>query len=93
MWTLASDDGCSGMGSDTLMDQPLLYRHCPYDGDRLGLHDGRAACGRCGFIDYHNPKPAVAILITLDGQLLLARRGIEPAKGMWDIPGGFIETG
>jgi ADP-ribose pyrophosphatase YjhB (NUDIX family) len=75
------------------MDPPALYQFCPYDGDRLASHDGRPSCARCGFIDYHNPKPAVAILITREGQLLLARRGIEPARGMWDIPGGFIETG
>jgi mutator protein MutT len=44
-------------------------------------------------VDYQNPKACVAILITSHGKLLLARRGIEPAKGAWDIPGGFVEAG
>ncbi len=26
-----------------------------------------------------------------DGQVLLGRRAIEPGRGMWDIPGGFLE--
>jgi len=44
-------------------------------------------------VDYGNPKPCVAVLIQRGRRLLLARRAIEPAKGMWDIPGGFIEGG
>ena len=57
--------------------------------------DGRGlpTCGRCGFVNYGNPKPCVAVLIIQQGRLLLARRGVEPAKGMWDIPGGFIDGG
>jgi ADP-ribose pyrophosphatase YjhB (NUDIX family) len=26
-------------------------------------------------------------------QVLLTRRGIEPHKGMWDVPGGFLDNG
>jgi ADP-ribose pyrophosphatase YjhB (NUDIX family) len=78
---------------DPQMKPATRYLYCPYDGERLGFDEGRPKCERCGFIDYQNPKPAVAILITRGSQLLLALRGIEPAKGMWDIPGGFIETG
>jgi ADP-ribose pyrophosphatase YjhB (NUDIX family) len=75
------------------MSWPRLYEYCPYDGHRLQASDAGPSCLHCGFIDYDNPKPAVAILIAQSDQLLLARRGIEPAKGMWDIPGGFIEKG
>ena len=35
----------------------------------------------------------MAILIVRDGKLLLARRGVDPAKGEWDIPGGFVDRG
>lgn len=28
-----------------------------------------------------------------NGKVLLARRGVEPYKGYWDIPGGFLEPG
>ncbi len=73
------------------------YKYCPYDGSVLMPHataaTGLPTCPRCGFVDYQNPRPCVAILIISDGKLLLARRGIEPAKGAWDIPGGFVEDG
>lgn len=78
------------------MVDPSYYRHCPYDGELLiikpQVEEGHAYCPLCGFIDYHNPVPSVAILILKDNQVLLARRAVEPAKGKWDIPGGFIEA-
>ena len=57
--------------------------------------DIRPTCPRrpCGFVDYGDPKPCVAVLIEHDGKLLLARRAVAPAKGKWDIPGGFIDGG
>jgi ADP-ribose pyrophosphatase YjhB (NUDIX family) len=43
---------------------------------------------------YENPKPCVAVLIVRDARmLLLARRAVDPGKGKWDIPGGFIDRG
>lgn len=74
------------------------FAFCPYDGSRLAPaqdHDGvtRGACAACGFMDYRNPKPGVAVLMERAGRILLARRGTEPRKGTWDIPGGFIDAG
>lgn len=73
------------------------YKYCPYDGERLVLDDNgaedRPVCPKCGFTDYQNPKACVAILIIKEKNILLARRGIEPAKGQWDIPGGFADVG
>lgn len=39
------------------------------------------------------PVPAVAAAIVQDGRLLLIRRGVEPSKGRWSIPGGSVEWG
>ena len=76
------------------------YLFCPYCGTRLAEiadehGDIRPTCPRrpCGFVDYGDPKPCVAVLIEHDGKLLLARRAVAPAKGKWDIPGGFIDGG
>ncbi len=73
----------------------LEYTHCPYDGERLSERDesGRPKCPHCEFVDYGNPKACVAVLVQSRGRVLLARRGIEPGRGLWDIPGGFIESG
>ena len=77
------------------MDKPHCYSYCPYDGERLsaasGLNNGRPLCRKCCFVDYNNPKPCVAIVIVDKDRILLARRAIDPGKGMWDIPGGFVE--
>jgi ADP-ribose pyrophosphatase YjhB (NUDIX family) len=29
--------------------------------------------------------------VVRDGEVLLGRRAVEPARGCWDIPGGFLE--
>jgi 8-oxo-dGTP diphosphatase len=33
------------------------------------------------------------VLVVDKSKLLLVRRGIEPFKDWWDIPGGFLESG
>ena len=42
-------------------------------------------------LDYRNPTACVAVLIVRSGELLLARRGVEPMKGAWDTVGGFVD--
>ncbi|MBP6964686.1 MAG: NUDIX hydrolase [Armatimonadetes bacterium] len=39
------------------------------------------------------PVPAVAAVIAQDGRLLLIRRGAEPSRGKWSLPGGSVEWG
>jgi ADP-ribose pyrophosphatase YjhB (NUDIX family) len=52
----------------------------------------RLACGACGFVAYVNPRLVVTCLpITEAGEVVLLRRGIEPARGLWAQPGGFLE--
>ncbi|MGF1607524.1 MAG: NUDIX domain-containing protein [Rhodothalassiaceae bacterium] len=54
----------------------------------------RRVCTTCGFIDYVNPKIVVgAVAAASDGRLVLCRRAIEPRKGYWTIPAGFLEEG
>jgi ADP-ribose pyrophosphatase YjhB (NUDIX family) len=74
----------------------LYFRYCPECGARLqepSVPDRtlRQDCPACGTVHYHNAKPCAGALIERGGKLLLARRGIEPFKGWWDIPGGFLE--
>ncbi len=53
----------------------------------------RHVCGHCGFIDYRNPKIVVGSVLTYDGRVLLCRRAIEPRKGFWTLPAGYLELG
>lgn len=51
----------------------------------------RLACPRCGAIQYRNAKPCAGVLLEREGKVLLARRGIEPRLGAWDVVGGFVK--
>ncbi len=69
-----------------------VWRFCPRCREELEIADGRAHCRSCGFVAYANSAPTASALVTDDrGRLLLVRRAVEPDKGLWDIPGGFLD--
>jgi ADP-ribose pyrophosphatase YjhB (NUDIX family) len=47
-------------------------------------------CSACGAVHFRNAKPCAGALVVRDGRVLLGRRAVEPARGCWDIPGGFL---
>jgi ADP-ribose pyrophosphatase YjhB (NUDIX family) len=52
----------------------------------------RLACEACGYIAYVNPRLVVTTLpVNEAGEVFLLRRGIEPGRGLWAQPGGFME--
>jgi ADP-ribose pyrophosphatase YjhB (NUDIX family) len=51
----------------------------------------RLVCDDCGFIRYDNPKIVVGAVCAFGDRLLLCRRAIEPRRGFWTIPAGFLE--
>ncbi len=51
------------------------------------------ACPACGFIVYADPKVAAGVIVALDGQVVLLKRGIEPSIGKWVFPGGYVDRG
>lgn len=52
----------------------------------------RKVCTRCGFIAYENPKIVTGSVATDDqGRILLCKRAIEPRKGFWTLPAGYME--
>ncbi len=53
----------------------------------------RRVCQDCGFIDYENPKVVVGAVVRWREQVLLCRRAIEPRRGFWTIPAGYLELG
>lgn len=51
-------------------------------------------CKSCGYRNYINPLPTTtAILLNENDEILLIKRDVEPGKGSWDTPGGFIDIG
>lgn len=77
----------------------LDIRHCRTCGSATALTvpDGdnreRPVCNACGMIHYINPKVVVGAVCTHGDRLLLCRRAIDPRRGYWTIPAGFMETG
>ncbi|MEO0910190.1 MAG: NUDIX hydrolase [Pseudomonadota bacterium] len=51
----------------------------------------RSVCDHCGFVDYVNPKIVVGSVVRHEGKILLCRRAIEPRRGFWTIPAGYLE--
>ncbi len=64
---------------------------------RLGIPEGddhlRHICDACGVIHYHNPKLIAGCIPVWGDQVLLCKRAIEPRKGFWTLPAGFMELG
>jgi len=53
----------------------------------------RSVCETCGFVDYQNPRVIVGSVVAADDAVLLCRRAIEPRRGFWTLPAGFLELG
>ena len=71
------------------------FTHCPKCGSKhFEVNNEKSKkCSNCGFVYYMNPSAATAAFILNErGELLVVRRGKEPAKGMLDLPGGFVDN-
>lgn len=64
-----------------------VVRRLPDDGDtRL-----RAVCPSCHTVHYENPLNVVGTIPVWEDKILLCKRNIEPRKGFWTLPAGFME--
>jgi ADP-ribose pyrophosphatase YjhB (NUDIX family) len=81
------------------MFAPRSIKHCracgaevqylvPVDDNR-----DRASCTVCTTIHYENPLNVVGTLPVWEDKVLLCRRAIEPRRGLWTLPAGFMELG
>jgi ADP-ribose pyrophosphatase YjhB (NUDIX family) len=71
---------CSNCGNQVTQQIP--------DGDnRL-----RFVCNHCNAIHYQNPLVIVGVIPEYKQQILLCKRAIEPQKGRWTLPAGFLEN-
>jgi len=66
---------------------PIAHQIPPGD-DKL-----RYCCTRCDVVFYQNPNNVVGTLPVYDNRILLCKRAIEPRRGLWTLPAGFMENG
>ena len=72
------------------------FRYCPKCGSNQLSPDSAKSfrCAACNFVFYLNPAAAVAgLVVNANGDLLVVGRNHDPAKGTWDLPGGFLDPG
>ncbi len=79
------------------MNPAADFIFCPYCAAPLAakplMSQIRPACPRCGFIHFRDPKVAVIAFVVHAGRLLLVQRAVNPARGKWALPGGFVDAG
>ena len=78
--------------------EPFFWNFCGTCGAPLVVaHDGQGDhphCVACRRFYYYNPAPAACGFVARpDGALLYVRRAVEPCRGAWSLPGGFVEMG
>jgi ADP-ribose pyrophosphatase YjhB (NUDIX family) len=82
-----------------LLSERERIRHCRACGTRVEYrvpaddNRERAVCPACGTIHYENPLNVVGTVPVWDERVLLCKRAIEPRKGLWTLPAGFLELG
>jgi len=72
---------CSSCG------QPVVLTTPPGDSRE------RFVCEHCDTIHYQNPRVITGCLVAWEEQVLLCRRDIDPRRGYWTLPAGFLENG
>ncbi len=76
---------------------PEEIAFCPLCGNalntQLNFDKPRRTCIECGYVHYTDPKVGVGVLVVEDQKVLLVRRAMNPERGKWSIPAGFLDRG
>ncbi len=84
---LSPDREMGSLNYCTKCGRPLVFE-IPAGDDRR-----RYVCRACGTVHYTNPKMVLGTIPVFDDRVLLCRRAIEPRRGLWTLPAGFMEDG
>jgi len=72
-------------------------RYCPHCGKPVGEREAggrlRPYCAACQITFFADPKIAAGVLVVSEGKVLLQRRAIDPGRGRWSFPSGYVERG
>jgi len=75
-------------------DVPAFCQRC---GSPMSLQERHArlrpVCPSCGFTWFADPKLSAVVVLEVGGKIVLHRRAMTPARGLWSLPGGFVDRG
>lgn len=76
---------------------PKEIAFCPLCGSplqtKLRYDKPRRYCPACGYVHFTDPKVGVGVLVVKEQKVLLVRRAVDPEKGKWSIPAGYLDRG
>ena len=81
------------------MHNGIELQYCPVCGGRLNSKNlkseepDRLVCTKCDFVFYLDPKVVACSIVEMDGRIVLLKRDIDPQKGKWVLPGGYVDRG
>jgi ADP-ribose pyrophosphatase YjhB (NUDIX family) len=90
----------SSGGNEALhVHEVFTFRFCPACGGSLQSRKikenepERLVCTQCRFVLYQDPKLVACSIVEMKDKIVLLRRAIEPKKGKWVVPGGYVDQG
>ncbi len=81
------------------MHHDRSFQHCPVCGEKAentNMKEGepsRLLCTGCGYVHYLDPKVVACTICEREGKIVLLRRGMDPQRGKWVMPGGYVDRG
>lgn len=81
------------------MYEDVEFRFCPLCAGNLDTRilkeqePPRLVCSRCDFVFYMDPKVVACAIVEIDSRIVLVKRDIEPQRGKWVLPGGYVDRG
>ncbi len=77
------------------MSQALELNYCPGCGhaleDRQAFGRVRRFCPACEQVVFREQKIAAGVVVEREGKVMLVRRRMNPRRGMWTFPAGFVD--
>lgn len=71
--------------------------YCPQCGTKLIQEERfnriRPVCPSCDWIYFPDPKVAAGVVVERGDKVLLVRRAVDPQRGRWTLPAGFVDAG